>query len=342
MLRLRPLDDPPAPATTNRRPVRLLAVALLLIAGAGLALWQLRRPRPQLAVAITSWPGYEYFYLAEQKQLARPYGLELSVQQYGSLIDQRQAFERRDVPVMATTVAEAIAVCQEAPDHCPELILVLDQSLGADRVLARAPLRRPEQLLGRRVGLERAVLAEYLLLRSFGDRPVQLAREMKLHFDGPVALVEGLKAGDLDAIVTYHPHDASLIGDPRFVEVFSSRQIPGEIVDVLAVDPAFARSHRRELRALVQTWWAARDFARRNPSEAQALMAQRQQLKPEQFQTSEGGLNYPAASQQRSLLAENGPLARSISRKALLMRRSGFLSSGVPLPVLSRAFLDPA
>jgi len=334
-------DSTPPPAP-DRGPIRLAAVGLVAVAAAALALWQLSRQRTPLAVAITNWPGYEYLYLAEQKQLGRPYGLDLTVQQFSSLLDQRQAFERGDVPLMATTLPEAIAVCQEAPKRCPELILVLDQSLGADRVLARAPLARPQQLLGRRVGLERAVLAEYILLRSLGDRPVALDRAMRLSFDGPVALVEGLKAGDLDAIVTYHPYDASLIGDSRIVELFSSRQIPGEIVDVLAVDPVYSRSHRRELKALVQTWWAARDFARRNPGESNALMAQRQQLDPAQFEASQNGLQYPMASQQRALLAPNGPLASTLRRMADLMRSSGRIRADAPLPVLSRAFLEPS
>lgn len=334
-------DSTPPPAP-DRGPIRLAAVGLVAVAAAALALWQLSRQRTPLAVAITNWPGYEYLYLAEQKQLGRPYGLDLTVQQFSSLLDQRQAFERGDVPLMATTLPEAIAVCQEAPKRCPELILVLDQSLGADRVLARAPLARPQQLLGRRVGLERAVLAEYILLRSLGDRPVALDRAMRLRFDGPVALVEGLKAGDLDAIVTYHPYDASLIGDSRIVELFSSRQIPGEIVDVLAVDPVYSRSHRRELKALVQTWWAARDFARRNPGESNALMAQRQQLEPAQFEASQNGLQYPMASQQRALLAPNGPLASTLRRMADLMQSSGRIRADAPLPVLSRAFLEPS
>ena len=336
------MADSTPPAAPDHGPIRLAALGLVAVAAAALALWQLSRQRTPLAVAITNWPGYEYLYLAEQKQLGRPYGLDLSVQQFSSLLDQRQAFERGDVPLMATTLPEAIAVCQEAPKRCPELILVLDQSLGADRVLARAPLARPQQLLGRRVGLERAVLAEYILLRSLGDRPVALDRAMRLSFDGPVALVEGLKAGDLDAIVTYHPYDASLIGDSRIVELFSSRQIPGEIVDVLAVDPVYSRSHRRELKALVQTWWAARDFARRNPGESNALMAQRQQLDPAQFEASQNGLQYPMASQQRALLAPNGPLASTLRRMADLMRSSGRIRADAPLPVLSRAFLEPS
>jgi hypothetical protein len=48
------------------------------------------------------------------------------------------------------------------------------------------------------------------------------------------------------------------------------------------------------------------------------------------------------ASQQRALLAENGPLARSIGRMAVLMRSSGRLSGGVPMPVVSRTFLEPS
>lgn len=149
-----------------------------------------------------------------------------------------------------------------------------------------------------------------------------------------------LRKGDLDAIVTYAPHDISLLEDPDFRVLFSSRSIPGEVADVLAVDPAYARSHGRELRALVQTWWAARDFARRFPAEAIAEMAQRQQLDPRQFEASEQGLNYPGPSDQRRLLAADGPLARSRGRIAALMQRSGVISPQAPLPALSQSYLE--
>jgi hypothetical protein len=107
---------------------RILVLLLAAVGGVGLA-WLLvhRQPR-KLTVAITTWPGYEYFYLAEQKQLALAEGLDLRVNQYTSLEDQRLAFVRGDVNVMATTLSEAIAVCQEVPARCPELMLVLDES----------------------------------------------------------------------------------------------------------------------------------------------------------------------------------------------------------------------
>jgi len=316
-----------------------LVVAAAAVAAAAVGLWQLSRPHGELRLAIVNWPAYEYFYLAEDKALARPFGLDLQVAQYSSLLDQRQAFERGDVQAIATTLPEALAICHERPARCPQLILVLDQSDGADRILARAPIATPQQLLGKRVGLERAVLAMYLLTRSLGDQPRALTKEMQLRFDVPEGLVARLRAGELDAIVTYHPYDTSLRKDPAIREVFSSKRIPGEIVDVLAVDPTYARDHRQELKALVQTWWAAREYARRNPSQAAAVMAQRQQLDLEDFQASERGLLYPSQADQRDLLAPEGPINRTLGRVAALMRSSGDIAPATPLPVLNRQFL---
>lgn len=313
---------------------------LLLLAAAvcGAALWFSQRQGRLMRLAITSWPGYEYLYLAEQRQLGRPYGLDLRVVQATSLEDQRRAYVRADVNVIATTLPEAIAICQEAPPRCPQLLLVLDESQGADRLLARRELQGPRDLLGRRLGLENTVLAEYLLLRSFPE-PTPALDQFRLHRDGPVALVQRLREGQLDAIVTYPPYDIALQGDDRFHELFSSREMPGEVVDVLAVDPTYARQRGRELRALVRTWWAARAYAQTNRAEAVALMARRQQVSPEAFEQSEQGLRFPAAAEQADLLAAEGPLAEAIARTARLMRDTGRIQPDGPLPQPTTAFL---
>lgn len=328
------------PSPRPRFPWGPIALVGALIAAAGLGLWQLSRQRSELRLAIIDWPGYEYFYLAQDKDLGRPLGLNLQVTQFSSLLDQRQAYERGDVQVIATTIPEALAICHERPARCPELILVLDQSDGGDRILARAPISTPQQLLGKRVGLERAVLAEFLLTRSLGDQPRPIQDLMQLQFDLPAGLVTRLRSGELDAIVTYHPYDTQLRQDPAIREVFSSKRIPGEIVDVLAVDPLTARERPRELRALVRTWWAARDYARRNPGQAAAVMAQRQQLSPEEFQASQQGLIYPGAAEQRRLLAPGGPINRSMKQVAALMRDAGGMAAEAPLPVLNPQFLE--
>jgi ABC-type nitrate/sulfonate/bicarbonate transport system substrate-binding protein len=118
--------------------------------------------------------------------------------------------------------------------------------------------------------------------------------------------------------------------------------MPGEVVDVLAVAPETVRSHQREIQALVRTWWAAQAYARRHRSEAVGVMAQRQQISPEEFNQSEDRLRYPSASQQRSLLADDGPVAQTIERMAGLLRAARRIQPAAPLPRPTTALLaDP-
>lgn len=305
---------------------------------AGVLVGQELQQRRQLFVSITSWPANEYLYLAEQKQLGQPFGLDLRIKQSNSLEDQRLAFVRGDVDVMATSLPEAIAVCQQVPARCPELVLVLDESVGADRLIGRAELASPAALAGQRVGLERTVLAEYLLLRSLDGHAVAM-KDLQLRFEGPVALVELLRGGEIDAVVTYPPYDLPLRQDERFQELFSSRRMPGEVVDVLAVAPQMARSREGQVRALVRTWWAAQAYARRHRPEAVGLMAQRQQISPGAFEQSEQGLRYPSAGQQRRLLAAEGPVASTIERMAELLKAARRIQPEAPLPRPTTAFL---
>lgn len=332
--------DAPPPAPPSLRWGRWLLLPLLLIlAGAGgSALWEQWRQGRELVVSITSWPGNEYLYLAEQKQLGEPFGIELRIKQSSSLADQREAFVAGAVDVMATTLSEAIAVCQEAPARCPKLVLVIDESVGADQLIARADLPSTAALAGRRVGLERTVLAEYLLLRSLDGQPVTID-DLKLRYEGPVALVRLLREGELEALVTYPPYALQLRQDRRFRELFSSRSIPGEVVDVLAVAPEAARRRKPEIQALIRTWWAAQAHARRHRREAVGLMAQRQQISPQEFEQSELGLRYPDATQQRWLLAADGPVAGAIGRMADQLKAARRIQPEAPLPRPTTAFL---
>ena len=88
----------------GRAGARLRGMALLVVGLLGPLVGCGAAP-PEVGVAITSWPGYEYFYLAEQWQLAEPHGLRLRVRQFSSLEDQRLAYLRGDVDVVTTTTA---------------------------------------------------------------------------------------------------------------------------------------------------------------------------------------------------------------------------------------------
>jgi NitT/TauT family transport system substrate-binding protein len=288
----------------------------------------------QVRLAIIDWPAYEYFYLASRKGLDRELGFTLHVDQFGSLQDQRRAFSRGDVEAIATTLPEAIAICRDAPARCPWIVLVLDESNGADQVIGAARLQSPAQLKGQRVGLERSVLGEFVLLRAMQSQGLSLA-DLSLRFDSPKALVSQLQRGAVAAIVTYAPHSDELIGDPRWRVLFSSSQIPGEVVDVLAVSPDLHRRDPQLVAALVRTWWEARAYAMEHPQQSAQLMAQRQGVSSEQFLRSQRLIRYPGQDQQAALLASDGPLQRTMRLLEQQMRQANRLPDGVPLPRLA-------
>jgi NitT/TauT family transport system substrate-binding protein len=190
------------------------------------------------------------------------------------------------------------------------------------------------ELKGQRVGLERGVLGEFMLLRAVQGQGLGLA-DFKLRYDGPKALVAQLQRGVLDAIVTYAPHSDGLMADPRWRVLFSSSQIPGEVVDVLAVSPELQRRDSRLVAALVSTWWAARQFAAEQPQQATAVMAHRQGVTPEQFRSSQRLIRYPDRAQQVALLASEGPVQRTLQRLQRQMQQANRLPQAIPLPQLA-------
>lgn len=318
-------------ALVQRAAVSLAALAL---AGCG------RLAERPLRLGLTDWPAYEYFYLAETLGLARARGLQLQVRQHSSLEDQRFSFERGDVEAIAVTVSDALAICQQVPPRCPELVLVLDESRGADQLIARRPLSAPADLAGHRVGLEHSLLGEYLLQRSLETAGLGLG-DVQLAYGGPRALLDQLRNGQLAAVVTYPPHSESLQQDPRFRPLFSSRQLPREVVDVLAVSPELVRQRPDQVGALVATWWAARSQAARDPEAADALMARRQGVSVAAFRGSEQAVHYVPAGDQGRWLAPGGWLESAVTRQAERLRASGRLDRATPLPRINRRWLPP-
>ena len=310
---------------------------LLVLVATSLLLLSVFSSKPTVRLAMTSFPPYNYFYLASRVPELSP-GIDLVVRQYSSLADQRRAFEQDAADAITTTLPEALAICQEAPARCPLIVLVLDESAGADQLLARVSIADVAGLKGRRVGLEHSVLGEYFLLRGLDGSGVDLS-QLLLRYDGPLEIIRSLREGELDAVVTYAPHLNTLKGDPRFHVLFDSRRLPHEVVDVLAVDPGWARRHPQRIASLIRSWWAARAYAAEHAQAAVALMAQREQIMPEEFLAFERLVRYPGPEEQRALLAPQGVLHQVLQRIARQMWLAGRVQPAPRIPAIRADYL---
>jgi len=311
--------------------IRRISLQIVAAASCGIALMACGEKSPQsLSLAITDWPGYEYFYLASKKNLDLKSNLRLKVHQFSSLEDQRRAFIRGDVEAIATTLSESIAICRQSVSRCPVIVLVLDESHGADQLIASSGFSTVAQLRGKRIGLERSDLGEYMAFRAFQTAGISLD-QVNLVYAGPRKLIDLLSRNNVDAIVSYPPHVDFLKDPKKWNVLFSSSDIPGEIVDVLAVSPSLSRD-QSVVKRLVDIWWSARDLWRQDPAGSSAVMAKRQGITAEQFQANQKWIAYPGRIDQQSLLAPNGGVESTLQKIKLQLLQTGLHGSEVTLP----------
>ena len=127
----------------------------------------------------------------------------------------------------------------------------------------------------------------------------------------------------VDAIVTHEPvaSEARKIGGNV---IFSSIQIPGEIVDVLIVQSNLIDSHLKELKKIEDGWYKALQYMKDNPQDAYTIMGKR--LRSDVNTTKEmfKGLVIPSKYEAGKMMAE-GTLNNGIQKISAFLNKKGKL-----------------
>ena len=320
---------PPKNEASSHRPYQvdasriwlLTAISLLLcFAGAGCS----REEATPLRVGTIVWPGYEPLYVA--RHLGYLDEKQVRLAEYTSTSEILRAFRNGAIDAGCLTLDESLRLAQEVPDL--RLVLVMDISHGADVIMAKPEIASVKDLKGRRVGAETTALGAYVLLRAL--QISGLTRE-----DVEIVPLDGseheaaFKQGSIDAVVTFDPARAKLRAFGAR-QIFDSTQIPGELVDVLAVRGAYVQAHPETVQHLLRAYYRERGYSNENPKEAARISAIREKTTPEEFLTSLESLRLPDAKESRQMLMGSPPaLLKNAQALAAVMREQGLLSKDV-------------
>jgi NitT/TauT family transport system substrate-binding protein len=281
-------------------------------------------PPRELRIGINAWPGYEFLYLARQKGLFAAEGVDVEVVEFNSLPDARRAFERGQIDGLGTTVIEVL----QARSHSErplQIVRVVDYSDGADVVLARGGIQSVADLRGKRVGVELASLGVYVLARALETGGLSLGEVQAVPSD-QLSMEEAFASGELDAVVTYPPSSVRLSREARAATVFTSASIPGEVIDVLAVDARVAAERPGDVVALLRGFERALAYARTHPDDAYAIMAAREGITAQEFAAVlADGVRLVDGAAQAQYFAPGGSLDRVIDASDRYLRAVGQL-----------------
>ncbi|MDT8447710.1 MAG: ABC transporter substrate-binding protein [bacterium] len=309
----------------------LLAVDLLFIGGMErLVEASLSPQRPEqrnaLLIGANPWPGYEPLFLARDQGHFKPD--QVSLVEYPSATLVIKALRNGAINGAALTLDEVMQLRETAVPI--QLVALLDYSNGGDAILARPQYPDLSSLKGRNIGFENSALGGFFFSRAldlmglkqedFRMVPMQVDEHAQAYSEAKV-----------DAVVTFDPHRTHLI-QLGAKEIFNSSQIPGEIVDVLAVRQSFIKEHPEQVQALVDGWFEGLRYLREQREPAMAAIAQRLSLSKPATEAAYRGIEFPSRSE--SLSAFSGQPSEFESRAQRLfdyMRHHNLLSRPVDL-----------
>lgn len=243
-------------------------------------------PRPPLTVGLNPWVGYDPLVLARERGLAD--ASRVKIVELASHAENFRHFRNGLLDAMAITLDQALELAEEGLEL--RIVALLDESAGADVVIGQAGMERPAAVRGSRVAVEasalnRLMLQRWLAVTGLTEQDVTVVTlEASQH-------LPALQAGRVAAAVSYEPLAAQM-RDAGFVTLFDTRQMPGEIVDVLVVRRAVLDERPADVDALLQAWNAGLAAYRSDPAAAAVVLAPGTGLSVAQYQLTQAGLHY--------------------------------------------------
>jgi len=310
---------------TQRSIFVLLLTALLLLGCSE------NKPNP-LRLGTNVWLGYEPLFLARSLGYLKNDNVRLV--EFMSASEVMRAFTNQSLDAAALTLDEALLLLEQGIDIT--VVLVHDISHGADVILSKPNIKAMPSLMGKRIGVESRALGAYTL-----------ARALKLHHlaleDVEIVQLEvnehekAYKEDHIDAVVTFEPVRTRLLNAGAH-ELFSSREIPGEIVDVLVVCNCVLKQQQGNIRKLIDGWFKALDYLESSPEDAIQRMTARLKMSPDQIFDGFSGLSLPNRDENVRLITGSNPTLLSTAQhlqKTMLANK--LLKKNVPVDRLFQA-----
>jgi NitT/TauT family transport system substrate-binding protein len=315
----------------------LLAAAVLLGASPCCA----RPPREPLRLGVNVWPPDELLYLARERGFLEAEGVDVDLVDFSSYTGELRAYHQGRLDGMLATLNE-VQIKDNFLDQ-PVVVMVVDYSYGCDALVARAGLSGVGALKGKRIAYEESALGSYVLERALQSAGLTI-RDVEAINRLPEEGAQDFLSGAVDAVVTYEPLLGRLLSQGRGQVFFSSRDLPGEIVDVLAMRRSVLDERQDDVRRLLRAWFRALDDLRANPLEAAAIMARREGGDVESFLRSLQGTRIPDRAENLRLVGTSmtpGALHATTLRLSEFLQRHGLTRSvATPAEILHPGLLE--
>lgn len=255
-------------------------------------------PQP-LQLGFSLWAGYMPFQVAESKGFFQANGLNAQTTWFPLLSDQIAAFNSGKVDVVGLTLSDFLTGVSNGVKA--KAILAIDTSLGADAIVVAPSINSLQEFAGKTASVEIGTVSHMLFLQALKQAGLQ-EQEVMVTNQAADAAIAAFMAGRNQIAVAYEPFVSQAVTKGKGKVLFSSRDIPGLITDLLLVRQEVLEQRPNDIQKLADVWYQTLDYRQANLSEALAIKAKRAGTSVEEYQQLLEGLKWHTASESLAVL----------------------------------------
>ena len=208
-------------------------------------------PAAPLTVGYSDWPGWVAWQVAIDKGWLKDAGVDASFQwfDYSASMD---AFGAGKIDSVLMTNGDTLVT--GAGGGKGIMVMLTDYSNGNDMIVAKPGIKSLKELKGRKIGIEVGLVEHLLLLHALAGAGMT-EKDVTLVNAKTNETPQVLGSSQVDAIGAWQPVSGQAMKTlPGSRPVYTSKEAPGLIYDVLAVSPTSLAGHRAEWMKVITVW----------------------------------------------------------------------------------------
>jgi len=251
-----------------------------------------------IKIGINEWTGYDPFILADQMALFEKNNVKVDIVRCASAKEEMKALKDGKFQGAGFTLDEVFSLVNSG--FKGKVVLIVDYSMGGDMVIGQPYIQSMSEFEGKTIGYEGTVVGEFLLDRALHLNQVRQS-SVKLINVNANHWLSAFKEKKVDALVCFNPVATILLNEEKGNLLFSSAEIPFEIIDVLIFSEFFYDNNKFAITQIVKTWFEALTYIHTHLDQAAKVIASVKKIQADDYKKGLNDLIAPDLKTNRSV-----------------------------------------
>lgn len=280
-----------------------------------------------IKLAVYPLPSPYFEYAMESLELFTKNNANVELVEFAQYSDVIQALDSGSVDASIMGITEAVTPIANGLDL--DIVLMTDYSAGMDGIVAAPGINSVKDLKGKTIATNIGTMNHMLLLTALeqaglSESDVNITNMSE--GDATAALV----GGSIDAASIFDPQMSKAAKESGGKVIFSSKDLPGELSDVLIIKDSIVKDRADEVQGIVDAWYQVQDKYNKNSDSVVDLISPKAELTNDEFYSLLDGIDIATKDYNKEVFANSGEKMISLVTKVANFLKDADCIESVP------------